>query len=529
VLIATNYSSRVVLCDAASLEPIRTFEFAGVRVLGHSRALDAFVAATRDGRLMRFGVGTEPEEIVDVGFSATNVAINDSGDAAVVANGAAQGDSAIVDLATERVEGELEGRSGAAGWIPGRSEFLVPGLDFSGDQEFLFVVSASGDTLARHLLPENFARRIAVSPAGRLVVGVQSYSDQVHGFDLESGRTHTIGSHESWVSHAAFVADRLVVTGDVGGVVRAWDAGRDRGTITAVEADAFMMGLAFDPASGRAAACDGPGRRIRFYDPATGALAGGWDVSRVGQPVDVALYPDGDRLVLLTREAIEVRETESGALIRDLQQAPPLSGLVYAPDVSADGRLIAAPVRDGHVSIWDAESFELLRNLRAEGTHPIMVAFSPDAHTLAVVHGSERGPGLLALWDVRTGERIGPAEEFDSGLLFVEFHPSGERVAVGGVRGQGWIVDVESRRRTMLMGIGDDTVESLSFTTDGTRLIGGIRSAVAVWDSASGRRLMTIPGPVHLYPNARVVLAPDGTLVAAGGNRVQFHPIADPP
>lgn len=51
---------------------------------------------------------------------------------------------------------------------------------------------------------------------------------------------------------------------------------------------------------------------------------------------------------------------------------------------------------------------------------------------------------------------------------------------------------------------------------------------ILVWDTSSGRRLLSIPTPVRAFAGAAIAQAPDDTLIAAGGNRVQIHPMNTP-
>ena len=130
------------------------------------------------------------------------------------------------------------------------------------------------------------------------------------------------------------------------------------------------------------------------------------------------------------------------------------------------------------MKVWDAQTGQVLLNLKGHTEQVRGVAFSADGNRLA----SASDDNTVKVWDAQTGQelfsfRIGPS----SG---VAFSPDGKRLATASGRWQG--------RPTGWDGVPGD---------------------VKVWDTQTGQELLSLKGFAGPYPS--LAFSPDGKRLAS--------------
>jgi len=294
-----------------------------------------------------------------------------------------------------------------------------------------------------------------------------------------------------------------------------------------------------------------------YYDDVLFETIQMWDVEsgeRVGflrnethtRVPDLAVHPAGRDYVSGSKNDQDLTVWDPATLRPKRRLTPPGNALIDL-SYSHDGRWLLGTFRSGVSRIWDAETWEPLRDLshHDEFAEIKTAAFSPDNSMVVIVgRGGALGEsGVILIWDVKTGQLrhrlLGHSQlvrravfsadsqrlasvgddgslifwDIESGqavlniaahagpILDVAVSPDDSRLLTTGVDGKlrVWVVGpdggdedasppllVEYRQH-------EGPVYSLAFSADGKRIIsGGSDNVINVWDPSSGQRLCSI-------------------------------------
>jgi len=212
----------------------------------------------------------------------------------------------------------------------------------------------------------------------------------------------------------------------------------------------------------------------------------------------LAFGPDGGSLAVGSDTTVQLRDAQTGELLRTYAQHVEVDHVAFRPD----GRqLAAALVPPDHTSIlkvWDvATGVEAVPPLR-ENSLSFSVAFDPEGRYLL-----NEGPDhTVKVWDARTGHEAGMIGRHDNRIWAVTFSPDGRRLATassdGTVRVWAWdparlreMQEPELTLTARVLGFGD----RVTFSPDGRLLAaGGQEHTIQVWDARTGAVEQTLRG-----------------------------------
>jgi WD40 repeat protein len=184
----------------------------------------------------------------------------------------------------------------------------------------------------------------------------------------------------------------------------------------------------------------------------------------------------------------------------------------YHAALSPDGRLVAAAAMNGEVNIWEADTGKQVQKFLKGGEYgPKMVAFSPDgAHLAAAITDDNPGPhcGYVKVWEVKTGKLVhtlpDPAREPGPLTAAVAFSPDGKRLASGGLDRAVRIWDLATGKELLRLPGHSRSVTGLGFSRDGQRLVSATGGWGFEWAGPDRGPLKLKPDNDSLIPDLKV-------------------------
>jgi WD40 repeat protein/serine/threonine protein kinase len=202
-----------------------------------------------------------------------------------------------------------------------------------------------------------------------------------------------------------------------------------------------------------------------------------------------------------------------------LREILPHQGLVYTAAPSPDGQTVAtgsgvvvSGTLRGEARLWNVATGEPLGPPLRQSAPVRSVAFSPDGSMLLT--GSL--DATVQLWDPARGAPLGAPLVHPAPIDEVAFTPDGQTLVTAGGR---FVRFWDAASRAPLRPLPDQAapVHALALSADGKRLVTGSDDGTAqVWDVAT--RQPFGPPLVHQAPIQSAAFSPDGTTVLTGGD-----------
>lgn len=186
-------------------------------------------------------------------------------------------------------------------------------------------------------------------------------------------------------------------------------------------------------------------------------------------------------------------------------------GVVFAAQLSNDGKLIASGSADKTIKIWDAITGEEKRTLHGHASYIRCVNFNKD--NKQVVSGSGNS---IKVWDVLTGQELRTLGGHTDNVSAVSFSNNGKQILSSSSDGTIRIWDAESGREIRTITGHKGAVTGSTFGMDDKRIVSvGQDGTIRVWDAETGSELLKIralPRSKHIH----VSIASDGKRIVCG-------------
>jgi WD40 repeat protein len=275
-----------------------------------------------------------------------------------------------------------------------------------------------------------------------------------------------------------------------------------------------VTGVAFSP-DGKLVASSSRDSTIKMWDAATGGEVHTLKndplspvrTGHKGYVADVAFSPDGQYLASAGSSSIDnnviVWNATTGRIRYTHGRKHGFTSIAF----SSDGKSLAAADYTS-VRIWDnsrdSSSGAHREVLVLDAEQPLSVAFSPDGKWLASAGRDKK----LRVWNAVTGEERFTAEHTDA-LFHVLFSPDGKRLLTTSGPGVN-VWDATTGRMLFAM----NGIRGAAISPNGKLLAGGQGNLVKLWDAASGEEVISLKG--HGNTIRSVAFSPDGTRLVSG-------------
>jgi WD40 repeat protein/predicted Ser/Thr protein kinase len=230
--------------------------------------------------------------------------------------------------------------------------------------------------------------------------------------------------------------------------------------------------------------------------------------------LSVAFSPDSRWLASGSGDTIKLWDVNTGQEVRSLRaHAWYVTSLAFSPD----GQWLASGSEENEqhaiINLWDPVSGRAVRTFtaRAGWIEDVSVAFSPDGRRLA---SASRYDSTINLWDAASGRAV-RSFTGQSGNRSLAFSPDGRWLAVGRDDDKLELWDVASGQEVRTLAGHTGSVFSVAFSPDGRTLASGsVDGTIRLWDPSSGREVRTLSGHTNLV--LTVAFSPDGRWLASG-------------
>jgi ankyrin repeat protein/WD40 repeat protein len=142
-------------------------------------------------------------------------------------------------------------------------------------------------------------------------------------------------------------------------------------------------------------------------------------------------------------------------------------------------RLAASCARS--VDVWESGQYQRLQRISLVGNVE-WVAFSADNARLVTISGEFFSARTATVWDVSSGERIGPGFTYQSKLVKARFSPDGETLLIASQEGTAWLINVKTGQVQGSPMRHRKELQDADFASSGDAVFTRGNDGVRIWD-----------------------------------------------
>jgi WD40 repeat protein/tRNA A-37 threonylcarbamoyl transferase component Bud32 len=357
-----------------------------------------------------------------------------------------------------------------------------------------------------------FARDVAFSPDGRMVA---TGSEDIALWDVETQTILARFEHTDNVWSLAFSRDgRWLVSTHGDGAILLWDITERRRFANFNEHSDTVMALRFSH-DGKCVASAGKDQSMILWNAETGTkkatlILNEFALLRFGEGIiNINFSDDGNSLIGVSNNQVllsDIASLRSRIIFND----NPKKG-EWVSAVSPDFRWIAT--NRAVYKFADGQKIaEFDRELSDTGLSFNAMAFSPDGRWLLMASFT----GNVNIWDTQDWHIAAEEKMPDTRLGKVAFSPDSSMFVTGSLDGEVRLWQTMPLRQAGLLGKHQSIVLALAFSPDGSEVVSsGDDRTIALWD-VERRKLKTYIGQQNASVTS-LAISPDGQRLACGG------------
>lgn len=186
---------------------------------------------------------------------------------------------------------------------------------------------------------------------------------------------------------------------------------------------------------------------------------------------------------------------------------------------SPDGKTFLSYSWDNIVNIWDASTGKLKNTLMDHHNVVTSISLSPDGRTLATGNYDK----TVRLWDASTGKHIMRLKGHKDVVSSVSFSPDRLSLASGSHDKSIRLWDATTGTHIKTLKGHFNGVKNIKYSPDGNHFASQTDISFWVWDVATGKRKLSVPGFQTNYINRSIDFSPDGRFLAVRGKDSTIH------